>query len=233
MTRALALVAALAGVGGVAGVVELAGSAEAAPLVAEVAPGVTVDWTRGVVTARGLGPADRNAPGPAVARVGARRAALVQARARLLAAVKALPAAGGALGDVAPPERLAREVELAPVVDEILGTDGSVKLAIAVGTEALRQAVTGPRPAPADEAAPEVWTVDAGDRALAPLVGLALARGSERWSGAVRFATAAPAGTTAHRATVTAIAAGGATLELDGPLPPAGAAVVVVVRPEP
>jgi len=206
--------------------------ASAAPLVAEVAPGVTVDWTRAIVTARGVGPADRNAPSPAVARVGARRAAISGARARLLAAVGSLPAVGGSLGTVADATRLATEVEAAPVVDEQLGTDGSVRVTIAVGTEALRLAITGPRPAPADEAAPETWIVDARDQpSTVPVIGLALAHGVDRAAFAIRYATTIPSAPGATSVRATAARAG--QLDLDGALPPAGAAVVVVVRPDP
>lgn len=204
--------------------------ATATPLVVELAPGVTVDWSRGVVTARGVGPADRNAPSPAIARVAARRAAVLAARSRLRAAVSRLATAGGPLDAPAAAARLARELEVAPVVDEEPGTDGSVRVVIAVGTEALRQAAAGPRPAPRDEAplvAP--WIVLAADEAVTPAIGLGLAQGAARWDGAVRYVHAAPADGTTLRATGLA----GGRLAVDGALPPAGAAVVVVVRPEP
>ena len=71
---------------------------------------------------------------------------------------------------------------------------------------------------------------DVQAQAITPVIGLALARGGDRFVGAIRFATVAPAAGTTVRATA-ATAAG--PLEVDGALPPAGAAVVVVVRPEP
>ena len=59
----------------------------------------TVDWAKGVVTARGIGIADRHAPSPAAAREPARRAAEDQARKKLAAALADLPlASGGTLG---------------------------------------------------------------------------------------------------------------------------------------
>ena len=207
-----------------------------AALTASVAPGVTIDWTRGVVIARGVGPADRHAPEPAVARVAAERRAIDQARSRLAAALDLVPRTGPALTADAR-VALTREVALAPIVDRDLGTDGSVTVELGLGLEAVRQAATGPRRLTpgGDDGAAAVIVVDARATAVRPAVGLAIvatgaATGAPPWTGPVTFALAPPVGQGAAR-TVTAAAAG--ALTVDGPLPPAGARVVVVVTQSP
>ena len=77
--------------------------------------GPAIDWATGLVTAEGIGLADRQAPNPAVARGPARRKAEDAARQVLAGALPALPlAAGGTLadqlGDPAIKERVARAV---------------------------------------------------------------------------------------------------------------------------
>src|SRR5438132_5423526 len=59
-----------------------------------------VDWGKGLVTAEGVGVADRHAPSPAVARGTSRRGAEDQARRAIAAELGKLPlAAGGKVGD--------------------------------------------------------------------------------------------------------------------------------------
>src|SRR5258708_22963251 len=55
--------------------------------------GVAVDWGKGIVTAEGIGIADRHAPNPAVARGTSRRGAEDAARVQLAKALGALPVA--------------------------------------------------------------------------------------------------------------------------------------------
>ena len=215
--------------------------AAAAPVTtASKIDGVTVDWTRGAVVARGVGPADRHAPSPAVARVGARRAAEDQARARLADAVKALPVAGGgtvgskATGEAA--ARLERELALAPVVAVELGTDGSARVELALGLEAVRQALDGPRAVTgAVEPEPATVVVDARATKLAPAIGVDVTAGGQTWRGPIVFARSAadvPRGPGA-RTIAKAKAARGGSLTIDGSAPSAGALVVVLLPEKP
>lgn len=109
-----------------------------------------VDWARGLVTADGLGVADRHAPSPASAREPARRMAEDAARKRLAVELPALPLAGGGtlkdkLGDKAVGARIARAVDAAITVTSTPQTDGSWTVTLAVPIEAVRQALSGPR----------------------------------------------------------------------------------------
>jgi hypothetical protein len=111
---------------------------------------VAVDWAKGLVTANGVGIADRHAPNPAVARGTSRRAAEEAARARLAKGVGALPVAGGgtvathATGEAKP--RLERAVAQAIAVAAEPQTDGAWNVTMAVPIEAIRQALdAGPR----------------------------------------------------------------------------------------
>jgi hypothetical protein len=130
--------------------------------------GATVDWSRGVITARGVGPADRHAPSPAVARDAARVRAEDAARAALTKAAKQLPGVeAGALAD----DKLARAVARASVASMDLGTDGSVTVSIALPVEAVRVAIAGPRraePAAPPIDVPPVVIVDATKLEVAP-----------------------------------------------------------------
>ncbi len=200
--------------------------AAATPLVVAVAPGVTLDWSRGALVATGVGPADRNAPSPTVARVGAARAAEQAARAALAAAVAQVPAVGGRFDPRT--AAVARELALAPVVAIARGTDGSARVTVALGLEALRQARSGPRPVAGDDGALVTAYVDARRLPVAPAVGLAVVHGGDRWAGPTRFVAAVPDGV------VPMIAIAASTDGLTVPNPVAGsAAVVVVVPPDP
>jgi hypothetical protein len=215
----------------------LGGTAHAAPWTAAGEGGVVIDWSAGALRAKGVGPADRHAPSPTVARVGARRAAEQQARAKLLAAARALPfAAGGTIGDAidrdeAAAARLAREVELAPVVVAELGTDGSARVTIALGVEAVRQAIAGPRGVAGGGGAATVYVIDASrvKPPPAPAVGIALDVGGARWDGPIVWVR--ERGDNADAVAGTASAATGGVLTVSGmsSAPPAGALVVVVV----
>jgi hypothetical protein len=125
-----------------------------------------VDWAQGLVTARGIGLADRHAPNPAVARGPSRRDAEDAARAKLAAEVAALPLAKGgkvadAAKDAAVKARVAAAVEHAMELAAEPETDGSWKVTLAVPIEAVRQAITGPRTLPAGgDADPPVVIVD-------------------------------------------------------------------------
>lgn len=124
-----------------------------------------VDWATGLVTADGLGVADRHAPSPAAAREPARRAAEVVARKQLAAQLPALPlAAGGTLkdklGDKQVAVRIAQAVERAVVVAATPHTDGSWNVTLGVPIEAVRQALEGPRKIAAADGDPPVVVVE-------------------------------------------------------------------------
>jgi hypothetical protein len=109
-----------------------------------------VDWAQGLVTARGVGIADRHAPNPAVARGTSRRTAEEAARAKLAVDVAALPLAtgakvGDAAKDAAVKARLADAVEHAMELSAEPETDGAWTVTLAVPIEAVRQAIAGPR----------------------------------------------------------------------------------------
>jgi hypothetical protein len=142
--------------------------------------GAKPDWARGLVIASGVGIADRHAPSPVNARGPAREAAEAAARKQLAAALPALPlAAGGTLagrlGDAAVKARVDRAIAAAIVVDAEPSTDGSWKVSLGVPIEAIRQALTGPRAAPASDVdGPPVVVVE-GARAT-PAIGYQLGK---------------------------------------------------------
>jgi hypothetical protein len=225
----------------------IATAAEAQPIAmpTEVVD-TSIDWTRGVLVARGFGPADRHAPSPAVARVAAQRAAEDQARTRLAEAVQALPVAGGGtVQDAATGQavrRLERAIARAPIDRSDLSSDGSARVEVVLGLEAVRQALTGPRElAPTtDEPTGATMVIDARAAPPAPAIGLAITAGTERWTGPVVFAHAdddvparpgARVRTKARAARLRALTPG--TLAIDGPLPAASALVVVLLAKKP
>jgi hypothetical protein len=222
-------VSARAAVAGI-GLAALAGAAAADPLIERRGP-VAIDWGRGVITARGVGPADRHAPAPAVARDAARLRAEDAAHAALAAAARALAPAGRA--DLA--ARLDRAVARATVEAIDLGTDGSVTLTAAVPLEAVRVAAAGARRPAADGEPPAPTVViDARKRGLAPRLGLRITGAAQAaWTGAVVWATALPrAGDprlTADARTVVATGSDAAGVQIDGPVPDPGALVIVVI----
>lgn len=125
----------------------LAGVASAEP--------AKVDWAKGIVTAKGVGIADRHAPNPAVARGTSRRGAEEAAKKLIAAKLGELPIAGGGKvadkkkdKDVA--ERLAHAVDAAITVAAEPETDGAWQVTMAVPLEAVRQALVGPRALSAD-----------------------------------------------------------------------------------
>jgi len=127
---------------------------------------VAVDWAKGLVTANGVGIADRHAPNPAVARGTSRRAAEEAARAQLAKGLAALPVAGGGtVGEHAKGEakmRLERAVAQAIAVAADPQTDGAWTVTMAVPIEAIRQALgAGPREVASDgDQPPAVVIVD-------------------------------------------------------------------------
>jgi hypothetical protein len=134
-----------------------------------------VEWSEGRVLMSGVGLADRQAPNAAVARGPARRKAEEDARRSLLAAVKQLPVAGGGtvkdkLSDAAIAARIDRAVAAALPVSAALESDGAWVVTLAVPTEAIRQAIVGPRAlASAGDSGPAVIVVEGA--ASTPAIG--------------------------------------------------------------
>ncbi|HEU0033696.1 MAG TPA: hypothetical protein VFQ53_23880 [Kofleriaceae bacterium] len=109
-----------------------------------------VQWDKGLVTANGIGIADRHAPSPASAREPARRAAEDAARAKLAAQIPSLPLATkqtvkARLSEAKIKARIDRAVAAAIVIDSTPQTDGSWTVTMAVPIEAVRQAISGTR----------------------------------------------------------------------------------------
>ena len=129
-----------------------------------------VDWARGLVTARGVGLADRHAPNPAVARGTARRRAEDAARAAIAKQLPDLPlAAGGRVVDKLDAKAIAALGHLI-VLDAAPETDGSWRVELALPIEAIRQAIVGARELPRTGDAGPAAIVVAGARAT-PSVG--------------------------------------------------------------
>ena len=139
-----------------------------------------VDWASGLVTADGLGIADRHAPSPATARGTSRRVAEDAAKLELARAILALPIAGGgtvgkrAGGDPAVKPRLDAAVAHAYSVAAEPETDGAWRVTMAVPIEAIRQALDGSRElAASGDSGASVIVVD-GAAAAKPAIGYAV-----------------------------------------------------------
>src|SRR5688572_8785409 len=121
--------------------VSMTATAAAQPVVRDLGDGARVDWTRGLLVARGAAAGDLRAPSPAVARLAAERRARQAARDQLRALAAAIPTGDGKkLGapDGAAAARL--DAALGRTIDLTTdyGTDGSVVLTCALPLEALR-----------------------------------------------------------------------------------------------
>ena len=116
-----------------------------------------VDWATGLVTAEGVGIADRHAPSPAVARGTSRRGAEEAAKRALAAKIAALPlATGGTVG-----ERAKAAVDGAFAIAADPETDGAWRVTMAVPVEAIRLALTAPRTlAAGGDTGPAILVVD-------------------------------------------------------------------------
>jgi hypothetical protein len=158
------------------------------------------DWARGVITTSAVGTADRRAPSPAVARVGALREAEARAAASLLEQARALPrASGGTVGEAADADpAVAAALAAALAVPLELATDrqpdGSVRIERALPIEAVRQAMSGPEPVAgvAPEGAVTAIVVDARNLKVTPAVGIGVSDGTETLELPVLFRGKAP-----------------------------------------
>jgi hypothetical protein len=181
---AIGLVAALAALA-------VAGSGQPSDQVVErAADRALVDWTAGLVTARGASAADLQTPDPTVARIRAERIARNRARVELARAARSLRlASGGSVEDRAARDRdvggrLDRAVEAAADHHVEYGSDGSVEVSVALPIETVRQAVDGVA-GPPELAGPKVSAVvvDAGRALAGPRLGVALRVGDQRYAG--------------------------------------------------
>jgi hypothetical protein len=209
-------------------------STAAADVVDTTADGATIDWSRGVVTATGVGLADRHAPSPAVGRVASRRRAEDAARGKLAAALAQVPwIAGGspeALGVLA--KRDGWLETRAVVIDATLNPDGSWRVTLGLPIEAIRIGLAGPRvlPTAGDRDAPRAVVIDARVvKGLAPVggvgIGSATATGTTLWRD--RDPPAALVGAKPVRLAATGFTAG--VLAVDGTVPDLGGTLIVVV----
>ena len=124
-------------------VVALTAGTARADVVAELPSGGAVDWSRGLVTATGIGLADRHAPSPAVGRAASRRRADDAARAKLAVALGEVAWHGGTPGELA--SRDGWIEALAVVVDATLNPDGSWRVKMGLPVEAIRLGLGGVR----------------------------------------------------------------------------------------
>lgn len=168
-----------------------------APVTSSVA-GARVDWTAGTVAARGAGAGDLRAPSAAVARVGAQRKARAAAREVLRRAVGELPLADGrtvsaaVAGDAAALARLDEVVAGSRSRNLRYSTDGSVTLTEVIGVDAVRWAVYGPQ-APPPGGGPSAVIVRVPRGFTAPVVGLSVDAGGNRYRGPVVYLRASDA----------------------------------------
>jgi len=160
-----------------------------------------IDWTRGLIVETGAAAGELRAPSPAVARVAALRRARQAARARLHKAAVGLSLAEGAPVS----ERVAADASLAARLDSAVqrtldldvdySSDGSVVLSVGLPLEAVRGALAGATAPPGKQGAgaPSAIIVDASGALKGPVLGLALAAGTERYAGPTVFYASARA----------------------------------------
>jgi hypothetical protein len=149
---------------------------------------VEIDWSAGRIRAVGAGAADLRAPGPEVARIGAERRARQDAAARLVEAARALRWTTGTVGeaidaDPAAKQRLEAAAERLADVDVRHFSDGSVEVTLALPLEAVRSALAPPPRPASSEGAPTAIVVDARKARAAPLLGVSLVAGADRYAG--------------------------------------------------
>lgn len=195
--------------------------------------GAAVDWSRGVVTATGVGLADRHAPSPAVGRAASRRRADDDARSKLAAALAAVPWI-----ETGVPAALAtRDGWLAAhavVLATTLNPDGSWKVTLGLPIEAIRLGLAGARvvPVAGDRDETRAVVIDATKVAKATPVG-GVAIGAAKAAGATVWLDRDPPEALVGKKPVKLVATGLAAgvLAVDGTVPDlAGTLIVVVVR---
>jgi len=118
----------------------------------QLAPGVSLDWTRGLLLARAAAVAALTAPSPELARVGAERKAKTRAEQLLKTALGKIPLTGltwKALRKDKDREARLTEVLEDPLVVEVeYASDGTTVVTLGVPLAALRDAIAGSVMAP-------------------------------------------------------------------------------------
>jgi hypothetical protein len=214
--------------------VAVAGSASAAraDVRDELPSGGAVDWSSGLVTATGIGLADRHAPSPAVGRAASRRRADDAARAKLAVALGEVAwVAGDSPGELA--KREGWIAAHAVVVDATLNPDGSWRVTMGLPVEAIRTGLGGVRSLPAggDTDETRALVIDARSIDAAPVGGVAI--GDAKVAGATLWVVAPPGKAVVGEAPVErkAKAMKDGVIDVDGAVPDtAGTLIVVVVR---
>ncbi|MBP9085237.1 MAG: hypothetical protein KBG15_03925 [Kofleriaceae bacterium] len=188
---------------------------------------VTIDWSAGLMVAKGLGLADRRAPAPDVARAAARSRGVAQARQRMSDALLLVPWADGK-GSAAQltSAQLATLVDMATLRAAQPQTDGGWQIELQLSLEVLRQAVRGNRklPVAGDDVARSEIALDARKLRLRPTVGLQINDGGTTVECATRWVTSWPGPSTKVRSVNAGL------LELSKPvgIKPATLCVIIV-----
>jgi hypothetical protein len=137
---------------------------------AQAAPSASIDWDKRVIVARGQGAPDLAAPNPAAARIGAERAAELDAFRNILETLKGVQVAGGATAGslMASDSVLKASVEGAlkkfKIVDRRYFSDGGVELDVQMPLDGAVADLLIPKPS-------------AGEMAKVPTVGVEVGSG--------------------------------------------------------
>lgn len=188
---------------------------------------VTIDWSTGVMVAKGVGLADRRAPAPDVARAAARSRGVAQARSRLRAGLLLVPWANSKTSaEQLTAAQLETLVEAATVVRAQPQTDGGWHIELQLPIEVVRQAVQGNRKRAGDgddTDTPEI-ALDARKLRVVPAVGLRVNDGGTTVACAMRWVNRWPGASVK----VSGVTAG--QLELSKPvgIKPATLCVIIV-----
>jgi hypothetical protein len=135
---------------------------------AQAAPSATIDWEKRVIVARGQGAPDLNAPNPAAARIGAERAAELDAFRNILETLKGVQVEGGATaGSLMQSDSVLRaSVEGAlhqfKIVDRRYFSDGGVELDVQMPLDGRVTELLIPKPASGEVAKLSTTGVEVG-----------------------------------------------------------------------
>jgi len=119
---------------------------------ARAAPSATIDWEKRVIVARGQGAPDLNAPNPAAARIGAERAAELDAFRNILETLKGVQVEGGATAgsmmqsDAALKASVEGALHQFKIVDRRYFSDGGVELDVQMPLDGRVTELLMPKP---------------------------------------------------------------------------------------
>ena len=172
----------------------LAAPAAAGPAVQTTDANGVIDWTRGMIIARGAAAADLRAPSLSIARIAAERRAHTAARVRLSKLARSMSQlrgegnAGKAVATGAPARRFAQLLAESRVLTIHHASDGSVVVKAGIAIEAVRAAIAGPGVMPPGaKNAPSAVVIDARGVLGKPGLGLEILGGKERYVGPTVF----------------------------------------------